>query len=265
AESPSSEIEMAITRRCTEYNMQHNKRGRALIFNHNHFVQQRSRPRTQMDSMNLKQVLQQLGFHVDVYQDFYYKQIQSTINEAAAQDHGECDCILVAMLTHGENGYLYAKDTEYQIENILNPFSSSNCPSLASKPKLFFIQACQGNDGRIEETTLRSHLAETDSDSWSPCIYRAPVYADFLIVYSAIPGFSSWRNTRKGSWFIHNLCAELAKNGKQLDFITLLTFVCQRVPSGFESYTPDNPERLGMKQIPCIVNMLNRTLRFNDK
>ena len=26
--------------------------------------------------------------------------------------------------------------------------------------------------------------------------------ADFLIAYSTVPGFYSWRNTTQGSWFI---------------------------------------------------------------
>jgi caspase-like apoptosis-related cysteine protease len=48
-------------------------------------------------------------------------------------------------LSHGENGWLFCKDRSYRVEEIWESFVSENCPSLAGKPKLFFIQACQGS------------------------------------------------------------------------------------------------------------------------
>jgi caspase 7 len=42
-----------------------------------------------------------------------------------------------------------------------------------------------------------NHTSETDSGSTS---YKIPSHADFLIAYSTIPGFYSWRNTTAGSW-----------------------------------------------------------------
>ncbi|CAF4426819.1 unnamed protein product, partial [Rotaria magnacalcarata] len=33
-----------------------------------------------------------------------------------------------------------------------------------------------------------------------------PSEADFLLVYSTMPGYYAWRNSLKGSWFIQALC-----------------------------------------------------------
>ncbi|XP_002013216.2 caspase [Drosophila persimilis] len=267
--SPSSSYgknvaKMVTDRHAAEYNMRHKNRGMALIFNHEHFEVPtlKSRAGTNVDCENLTRVLKQLDFEVTVYKDCRYKDIVRTIELAASQNHGDSDCILVAILSHGEMGYIYAKDTQYKLENIWSFFTANHCPSLAGKPKLFFIQACQGDRLDTGVTMQRGHT-ETDGDS--SMSYKIPVHADFLIAYSTVPGFYSWRNTTRGSWFMQSLCVELAANGKRLDILTLLTFVSQRVAVDFESCTPDTPEMHQQKQIPCVTTMLTRILRFSDK
>lgn len=52
------------------------------------------------------------------------------INKASGQDHSDCDCILIAILSHGKLGYIYAKDKDYSLESILNPFTAERCPTL---------------------------------------------------------------------------------------------------------------------------------------
>jgi caspase-like apoptosis-related cysteine protease len=37
-------------------------------------------------------------------------------------------------------GILYGRDTAYKPEALWDPFTADKCPSLAGKPKLFFIQ-----------------------------------------------------------------------------------------------------------------------------
>lgn len=104
---------------------------------------------------------------------------------AAAQDHSDHDCIAIAILTHGEQGYLYAKDVMYKLDTIWHYFTARDCPTLAGKPKLFFIQACRGD--RLDPG-IKLQKTETDGESSSEMSYRIPVHADFLIAYSTIPG-----------------------------------------------------------------------------
>ncbi|XP_064552624.1 caspase-like [Drosophila montana] len=255
---------MVTDRHAAEYNMRHKNRGMAIIFNHEHFEVPtlKSRAGTNVDCENLSRVLKQLDFDVSVYKDCRYPEILSTIKYVSSQNHEHNDCILVAILSHGEMGYIYAKDTQYKLDNIWSHFTANHCPTLAGKPKLFFIQACQGD--RLDTgVTMQRGRTETDGDS--SMSYKIPIHADFLIAYSTIPGFYSWRNTTRGSWFMQSLCAELAANGKRLDILTLLTFVCQRVAVDFESCTPDTPDMHQQKQIPCITTMLTRILLFSDK
>ncbi|KRF99400.1 uncharacterized protein Dwil_GK27860 [Drosophila willistoni] len=126
------------------------------------------------------------------------------------------------------------------MSNIWTCFTANQCPTLAGKPKMFFIQACRG-EGADPGVTLQRVVRQTDTDGESSTYYRIPVNADFLIMHATIPGFVQ------------------TTNGKRLDILTLLTFVCRRVAIDFE--TQDQH----IKQVPCITTMLTRILRFSDK
>lgn len=254
---------MPVERYASHYNMTHQRRGLAIILNHEHFEIPSLKPRagTMVDCENLCNALTHLHFEVSVYKDLRLKEISEQMDEISQMDHADHDCLLIAILSHGELGYIYARDVQYKLDSIWSYFTATRCPSLAGKPKLFFIQACQGDqlDGGVE---LRGRT-ETDGDSTMS--YKIPVHADFLIAYSTIPGFYSWRNTTRGSWFMQSLCKELNANGKKYDLLTLLTFVCQSVAVDYESNVPDSPIMHQQKQIPCITTMLTRILKFGDK
>uniref|UniRef100_A0A0P4VSE4 Putative caspase n=1 Tax=Rhodnius neglectus TaxID=72488 RepID=A0A0P4VSE4_9HEMI len=242
------------------YNMNHKKRGLAIIFNHQTFIVPNLKDRngTNVDSEQLKMCFKKLDFDVHSYNDLGVKALLETVEKVSAEDHSDYDCLVVAILTHGEEGLLFARDSAYKHEQVFDNFRGDKCPSLVGKPKIFFIQACQGSrlDGGV------SLVTEKDS---SVCYYKIPIYADFLIVYSTIPGFYSWRNTTNGSWFIQALAAELRESGTMYDLLTILTFVSRRVAVDFESRVPDNSSMDKQKQIPCVTSMLTRLIKFSPK
>ena len=99
-------------------------------------------------------------------------------------DHSNNDCILVVILTHGDGRKLCSKDSSYSLETLTNYFTGDRCPSLAEKPKLFVIQACQGD--RSDGGATMTHTIETDS--FETRSYSIPIHANFLIAYSTIDG-----------------------------------------------------------------------------
>lgn len=243
------------------YNMKHKKRGIAIIFNHEKFDIHtlKTRSGTNVDCEQLKNCLKNLGYTVKVYHDLHFKELNSIVQEAARMDHTDCDSFIITVLSHGEMGILYTKDVPYKPENLWVQFTADRCPTLAGKPKLFFIQACQGDklDGGVM-------LSRTETDGIEQC-YKIPTHADFLIAYSTVPGFYSWRNTTHGSWFMQALCAELRMNSADMDLLTLMTSVCRRVAFDYESNTPTSATMHRQKQIPCITSMLTRLVRFTPK
>ena len=139
-------IPMPTTKDADTYNMNHRKRGRAFVFNHMNFdprLNLNTRNGTNADRDNLRINLRQLDFDVEVHDDLPFREIERILESASMEDHGQEDCILVAVLSHGELGILYASDQPYKPDRLWSHFSADKCPSLAGKPKLFFIQACQ--------------------------------------------------------------------------------------------------------------------------
>ncbi|XP_020287962.1 caspase-1-like [Pseudomyrmex gracilis] len=260
---PNAHPPVAPTRRYDAYyKMNHPKRGLALIFNHEFFTLSHLKPRsgTNVDCENLKNVFANLGFEVNDYHNITHKDMVRQLERVAEMDHSDHDCLVVIVLSHGEQHLLYAHDNSYKADLLWNHFTGDKCPTLAGKPKLFFIQACQG-DKLDPGITLKER---TETDGLPVNTFRIPTQADFMIAYSTVPGYYSWRNTSRGSWFIQALCIELRENGTKEDLLTLLTFVSQRVAIDFESNTPENSTMHLQKQIPCITSMLTRLVKFTN-
>jgi caspase 7 len=256
-------ITMPTHKDSEHYNMGHRRRGRAFIFNHMNFegkLQLKARNGTHCDRDNLKVVLRQLDFEVEVHNDLPCREIERILEQASMEDHSEADCILVTVLSHGELGILYASDHPYKPDNLWGYFTADKCPTLAGKPKMFFIQACQGD--RLDSGVKM--VSRTDTDA-GPVSYKIPTHADFLIAYSTIPGFYSWRNTTAGSWFVQALCHVLQREGNSRDLLSILTRVCRKVAFDFQSNVPGDYVMHDKKQIPCITSMLTRDIVFHRK
>ncbi|KAI4470526.1 caspase [Holotrichia oblita] len=175
---------MVTERNDRYYKMDHKERGLAIIFNHEFFKVPglKQRTGTQVDCKNLKLQLERLHFTVFVYNDLNHQDLHGKINEVSKVDFTNYDCFLLAVLSHGDKGILYARDNGYKPESLWGTFTADNVPTLAGKPKMFFIQACQG-----DQLDRGVTLSRTETDG-SPHSYRIPSHADFLIAYSTISG-----------------------------------------------------------------------------
>ncbi|XP_053675874.1 caspase-like [Anopheles nili] len=259
------------------YDMRHERRGVAVIFSHKKFLHLPERKGTDEDCANLRRVLLELQFEVRVYKDLEKRQIKDVLDELSEEDHKNRDCLLVAIMTHGDDDMLHAKDASFHVDRLWENFVGNRCSSLLGKPKLFFIQACRG-DGldagvQLHQPTRPSASATgaTARELPQPAIvpgrakslqYAIPSMADLLVMYSTYKGHYSWRNPVKGSWFIESLCEELRANGNRMELLQLLTAVSRRVAFEFQS---NNPAHTAQKQMPCIVSMLTKLVYFPKK
>ena len=102
-----SGIPMPTSKDSDQYNMNHRRRGRAFVFNHMNFdprLNLNVRNGTNNDRDNLRINLRQLDFDVEVHDDLPFKDIERILENASLEDHSDADCILVAVLSHGELG-----------------------------------------------------------------------------------------------------------------------------------------------------------------
>lgn len=77
----------------------------------------------------------------------------------------------------------------YPVERLWNPFLGDSCKTLVNKPKLFFIQACRGdNVERAVEysgiVVMTRELAPAAAPTAQPITYAIPSTADMLAFYS---------------------------------------------------------------------------------
>ncbi|XP_049836192.1 caspase-6-like isoform X2 [Schistocerca gregaria] len=255
-----------------EYPMGNQERRIALILNHEFFDEDalHNREHTETDRNALMHAFTTLGFEVRCFDDLTYSQIRQQLRRVAEED--DVNCVAVAVLSHGAaNNVLFAKDREYHVSDLLEPFSPAHCPRLVGKPKLFFIQA-----SRIWMATAPLRYREKTSYRTPPVqaitvrevsesdIFRGPVntYGDVLISYSTSEGSQSFRNLQSGAWYVQILCAQLEAHGRTKDLVSLLTDVNRIVSEQFRSCIPQNPELHNKIQEPCFTSALKRRLYF---
>ena len=156
------------------------------------------------------------------------------------------DSAFVIISAHG-NGKIGRQETEilgidYTSYNykkvfctdIINCFSSDQCPNLQGKPKIFIFQTCRGKN---EQAVVVNHRCATDiiatsskserQYSLSPETIRK--YEDMLIVYSTIPGYVSYRDSIVGSWFIQILCEVFMNHAYNVHLQDLFYMVCKKL------------------------------------
>jgi hypothetical protein len=80
----------------------------------------------------------------------FFKNFKKIITDfSKLPEHEEAQCCIVCLMSHGEEGFLTTKEGDkVLIDDIFALFNNINCPNLAGKPKLFFIQSCR--DGNLK-------------------------------------------------------------------------------------------------------------------
>ncbi|XP_040840372.1 caspase-8-like isoform X1 [Ochotona curzoniae] len=225
------------------YQMKSKPRGYCLIFNNHDFSMARKkipkhrnmkdRKGTEVDAEALNTTFTRLHFEVIRYNDSTAKEICDALEYYQNIDHIGRDCFVCCILSHGDKGIIYGTDgQEARIYDLTSYFIGSKCPSLVGKPKVFFIQACQGDKyhkGVPVETDSEQQEAYLEMDSLSPKRY-VPDEADFLLGMATVNNYVSFRNLLEGTWYIQSLCKSLEERcplGE--DILTILTKVNYQV------------------------------------
>uniref|UniRef100_H3A019 Caspase 2 n=1 Tax=Latimeria chalumnae TaxID=7897 RepID=H3A019_LATCH len=160
-------------------------------------------------------------------------------------DHRDVDCCIIALLSHGVEGAIYGVDGELlQLYDIFSLFDNANCPNLQNKPKMFFIQACRGDetdrgvdqlDGK--ERSESPGCEESDAGKEEQLRVRLPTRSDMICGYACLKGTAAMRNTRKGSWYIQAIREVFTKHAKEMHVADMLVKVNALIKER-EGYAP---------------------------
>ncbi|XP_059024404.1 caspase-8 isoform X2 [Mustela lutreola] len=250
------------------YQMESKPRGYCLIFNNYDFsIARKEVPKlhsikdrngTDLDADALHQTFSELHFEIVPFRDSTAKEICDVLKSYQSMDHTTRDCFICCILSHGDKGIIYGCDGQgVPICELTSYFTGSKCPSLAGKPKIFFIQACQGDNyqkGIAVETDSEQNEACYESDS---CQKRyIPDDADFLLGMATVNDCVSYRNPMEGTWYIQTLCQSLRERcPRGEDILSILTEV------NFEVSSKDDRRNMG-KQMPQPTFTLRKKLIF---
>lgn len=212
------------------YLMFSSPRGHALIINNEHFDERTSddgnnyRKGSDIDGNNLEELFKKLGFVVEVRRNMTRNEMALAVRDFSESDkHIRSDMAMVAVLSHGTEGFLYGTDRcALETEWIVEKLNNENSIHLRGKPKFFIFQACRGfsqdygTPTRMSpyltiENDVKEVSERTDTDAEMFTLphsveKRSPTFEDILIACSTIPGYVANRDTVRGSWFIECVC-----------------------------------------------------------
>ncbi|CAH8490179.1 unnamed protein product [Schistosoma rodhaini] len=132
------------------YKMNSTRKGICLIINNMMFWHSdfQNRSGCDIDEKSLENVFGSFNFLVKLLRNLSAGEIQAQLEHLGKKtNHHEYDCLVICLMSHGTIGRIYGVDgNSLSIHELTSIFTADNCPSLAGKPKLFFIQACRGED-----------------------------------------------------------------------------------------------------------------------
>uniref|UniRef100_A0A2K6DA02 Caspase-8 n=1 Tax=Macaca nemestrina TaxID=9545 RepID=A0A2K6DA02_MACNE len=173
--------------------------------------------------------LEELHFEIQHHNDCTVEKIYKILKTYQLMDHSNKDCFICCILSHGDKGIIYGTDgQEAPIYELTSQFTGLKCPSLAGKPKVFFIQACQGDNYQkgIPVETDSEEQPYLEMDLSSPQTRYIPDEADFLLGMATVNNCVSYRNPAEGTWYIQSLCQSLRERcPRGDDILTILTEV----------------------------------------
>ncbi|KAM6269353.1 caspase-8-like [Porphyrio hochstetteri] len=236
------------------YKMKNIPHGYCVILNNYKFKSpDEAREGTVKDKEAVESVFKWLQFEIVEHMDLEAKQMYAKLKEYSKKDHSNMDCFVCFIFSHGEKDKIKGVDHDLvDIKELVSCFHGSNCPSLAGKPKLFFIQACQGTVGHPAVTVKADFSDHLETDA-TP-VTSIPDQADILVGIATVEDYESYRCVKTGSVYIQCLCKKMKSLCPQRkDILTILTEV-----------NKDVGERVlnGRKQMPKITSTLRKQVIF---
>ncbi|XP_055065568.1 caspase-2 isoform X2 [Misgurnus anguillicaudatus] len=248
--------------RLQAYPMCSKPRGLALVLSNVRFDPARTdldvRRGGEVDEELLRRLFSELDFTVSLHKDLTAEGMRLCIEQFAQRaEHSAYDSCVVCLLSHGVEGSIYGTDGELlMLDWVFEVFDNARCPQLQNKPKMFFIQACRGEEmdngvdqqdggertqspgceqrdaGREQERNK-----EREEKDRERLRVKLPQRSDMICGYATLKGTAAMRNTKKGSWFIQELNTAIRQRANDTHMSDILVQVNGRIKDR-EGYAP---------------------------
>ncbi|XP_064118143.1 caspase-1-like [Macrobrachium nipponense] len=258
------------------YNMEHKKRGLAVILAYSEFSRGGPSPRDCAfhDSKICEATFKKLHYEVQTHMNLPRRDFLKVLEQVRNSDHRDCDSLVVVFMSHGglnektNKEFIWTYDSMVDTSELWKNLTPEKCPSLAGKPKLFFIQACRGEDTDRGVQLKKPKALSVQTDSVDVTLneeYAIPLYADLLMMWASYPGMFAFKSRNRGingSVFFHFLTRVFNEDAHNEDLSSMLLRVTREVAVHYESYMPGAGELDKNKQIPQTVSTLMRKVKF---
>ncbi|XP_064883933.1 caspase-2 isoform X3 [Oncorhynchus nerka] len=249
------------------YSMVSSPRGLALVISNVSFdscaaPDLDSRKGGEVDEEVLRKVFTELDYIVTVRRDLTAQGMRECIEQfGRRQQHQTVSSCVVCLLSHGVEGAIYGTDGQLlELDWVFEAFDNAHCPLLQNKPKMFFIQACRGEemDCGVEqpdgpertqspgcEQRDAGREGEGDGDTRQMeergrLRVKLPQRSDMICGFASLKGTAAMRNTKRGSWFIQEVNSALRFRARDTHLSDILVQVNGRIKDR-EGYAPGTP------------------------
>ncbi|XP_046572165.1 caspase-3-like [Haliotis rubra] len=223
--------------------------GLCVIVNNERFEDGSDRPGADEDVTNIESTFGPLGFDMRLIENKDVSTLMREMRDISKEDHTSNSMFVCFIMSHGsKNKIVGADQLPINIERLTSLFSAQDCQSLAGKPKLFIIQACQGYKQHPSAIVNADATSILDVSLERTTL---PVFGDFLIAYATIAGFVAYRDPDTGSPYIRILCKTILEF-PEYHLVDILTMVNERV-ADFKFEGPS-------KQMPMFQSQLRKHL-----
>lgn len=221
------------------YSVNPNSQRRLVIVNNTVFMPSTGlppRPTGDMDATTLDLLFKKMNYTTKVYNNCSCKKMidvlskeRSLLNELL----DNMDRFILVVLSHGKGEKVYGTEgSTIDIQEITQLFDNQHCPALIGKPKLFFIEACPGQQDKPQEIS-DSDWEHVDYDSLSMSMLNSFVSmetddgrtesTDMFVARATTQCNATFQGRHFGSQFIQALIHVIKEYSYTDDVITLMS------------------------------------------
>ncbi|XP_040021721.1 caspase-2 isoform X3 [Gasterosteus aculeatus] len=211
----------------------------------------------EVDDEVLRKVFTELDYVVKVHRDLTAQDMRTCIEEFSRRpDHRTMASCVVCLLSHGVEGAIYGTDGQLlKLDWVFESFDNAHCPLLQNKPKMFFIQACRGEemdcgveqiDGPVRTCSPSCEQRDAGREGQGDASARQrgdmgriklPQRSDMICGFASLKGTAAMRNTKRGSWFVQELNKRLRLHARDTHLADIMVQVNRHIKER-EGYAP---------------------------
>jgi len=191
------------------YKLDRKRMGTAIIVNN---LNKEQTP-TRNDVERMSNVLKVIGFDVEIYTDMTGKQMNDLKHQFTEETrHRDANCFLILIISHGTaDNFIQCTEGSktWNIECLVTEVS--DIKTLEGRPKLFFIEACRG-----QESNLTNVMMTKSGPLPQQMGISLPSKQDVFVGFATVPGFASFTSLA-GSPYLQSLSSKLEEKHSSMD------------------------------------------------